>query len=198
MGGYHSAKILLYSIDYHEIKSNYAHGWDKIPELLRQEILRSLNGQPDCLILCNNTLHKAFDIIEPTLKLAVPFFHAVQLTAQYAAEQGHKKVLLLGTRFTMEDGFYARTLEAKGLQVEIPQAVERERIQNIQSELAAGNILPEHKAYFTQLLERYAHLDAVVLACTELPLAITQKITTLAIIDPIEIQCKAAVRYALA
>lgn len=197
-GGYHSARILLYSIDYHEIKSNYTSGWDKIPELLRQEIARALQGKPDCLILCNNTLHKAFDIIRPTLKLPIPFFHAVELTAEYAIKQRYKKVLLLATRFTMEDEFYKRTLEAKGLQAEIPNQQEREQIQNIQSVLATGKVLLEHKTYFKQLLERYKHLDAVILACTELPLAITQEMTTLPIIDPIEIQCQAAVNYALA
>lgn len=199
LGGFHSAKLLLKSIDYHEIKTNYQNGWDKIPDLLQQEIESFLQCKPDCLILCNNTLHKAYDLIAEKMQLQIPFFHAADLTAKFAIQHKHKNVLLLATRFTMEDGFFAKKLEASGLQVEIPGPSDREKIQAIQTQLANGDMsrLSEHKKYFERLIAQHQKIDGVVLACTELPLAITQDITTIKIIDPIGIQCRAAVDYAV-
>src|SRR5579872_4442460 len=98
LGGHHSADLILRSIDYHDIKSRYSGGWDEIPALLENE-LRFMREQPcDCLILCNNTLHKAFDLIRGGLSLDIPFFHAVELTARHARSEGLKHLLLLGTR----------------------------------------------------------------------------------------------------
>lgn len=115
LGGYHSAKILLKSLDYHTIKSSYNDGWDRIPELLKQEIEDFLLCKPDCLILCNNTLHKAYDLIAGELNLPIPFFHAVDLAADCANSRGYARVLLLATKFTMEDNFYRSKIEAKGI-----------------------------------------------------------------------------------
>jgi aspartate racemase len=133
------------------------------------------------------------------MKLQIPFFHAADLTAKFAIEHGHKKVLLMATRFTMEDGFYAKKLEAFELHVEIPKIADREKIQLIQSQLASGDIskLSEHKRYFENLIKQHQEIDGIVLACTELPLAITQDITPIKIINPIDIQCQCAVDYAL-
>lgn len=197
LGGFHSANLLLKSIDFHTIKSNYQNGWDKIPDLLQYEIENFLLCKPDCLILCNNTLHKAYDLIAEKAGLRIPFFHAIDLTAEFALVNGYKNLLLLATKFTMEDGFYAKKLEARGLNVEIPAASDREHIQLIQNELAKGHMLPEYQSYFKSLIARHEKVDAVVLACTELPLAIRQEMINLDIIDPIELQCRAAIDYAL-
>jgi aspartate racemase len=198
LGGYHSADLILRSIDYHDIKSHYSGGWDEIPALLEKEI-RFMQTLPcDCIILCNNTLHKAFDQIRGKLGLCVPFFHAVELTARHARAEGLKRLLLLGTRFTMEDGFFAAGLEREGLQVNIPDENEREEIQLIQSQLAEGEIRQEFTDYFTRLLAKYAHLDAAVLACTELPLAIPARGGPMRVIDPAWRQSAAAVDFALA
>jgi aspartate racemase len=198
LGGHHSADMILRSIDYHAIKSNYNGGWDRIPELLEREIRFMLTLPCDCLILCNNTLHKAFDLLRDRLALPIPFFHAVELTARYAQEQELTRLLLLGTRFTMEDGFFRDGLTGKGLEVNIPDAREREDIQAIQLRLAAGENHAEFSVYFDHLLAKYAHLDAAVLACTELPLAIPARGGTLRIVDPAWLQAKAAVDFALA
>ena len=121
------------------------------------------------MILCNNTLHKAYDLIAEKMQLQIPFFHAADLTAKFAIQHNHKKVLLLATRFTMEDGFFAKKLEASGLRVEIPEETDREKIQVIQNQLANGDInkLSAHKKYFEQLIARYQKIDGIVLACTE-------------------------------
>lgn len=195
LGGYHSAPLLLKSIDYHTIKSCYQDGWDKIPALLKAEIDDFLLCKPDCLILCNNTLHKAYDLIADDLQLSIPFFHAVTLTAEYAQEQGYKNLLLLGTKFTMEDNFFTDKIKEKSLSVTVPSATEREEIQAIQSQLAQGHMDAAFTKYFSELIGRYTHLDAVILACTELPLAITAESSPLPIINPTELQCLAAVAY---
>ena len=196
LGGFHSARIMLYSIDYHPIKDLYHAGWDKIPSLLAEEIRFFLDKKPDCLILCNNTLHRAFDQIRDGLKITVPVFHAGHLAADEAQRQSCKTVLLLGTSFTMEDGFFAKYFEDKGINVVIPQPEDRKIIQSIQSELAKGNIDPSYSGVFATMLSRYAHVDAIILACTELPLAINANNAPKPLINPIHCQCEAAASFA--
>lgn len=197
LGGYHSANLLLKSIDYNEIKSNYHEGWNIIPQLLKAEIEAFLLCKPDCLILCNNTLHKAYDQIAGDLNLSIPFFHAVDLTADYAKKQGQRNVLLLATKFTMEDEFFRNKFESRGLNVTIPNRDERQEIQSIQSMLATGESKAEYAEYFKKLIDKYSTNDAVILACTELPLAVTCTNSCLPIINPTRLQCEAAVDFAL-
>ena len=106
--------------------------------------------------------------------------------------------VLLGTKFTMEDGYYAPKLERFGLTVSIPQPTEREDVQAIQSELARGRMAPRYREYFDALLRRYASLDAAVLACTELPLATDPSAAPMPTLNPTRIQCEAAFRFATA
>ncbi len=102
---FHSCPILLYSIDYHDIKSNYNDGWDVIPQLLKKELQVLLNADPSCVMIANNTLHKAFDLIKHELEINVPVFHIIELTKEYILDKKYKNVLLLGTRYTMESDF---------------------------------------------------------------------------------------------
>ena len=196
LGGFHSARILLYSIDYHPIKNLYHAGWDKIPALLSEEIRFFLDKKPDCLILCNNTLHRALDTIRDGLNIAVPVFHAGHLAVEEAQRMGSKKVLLLGTSFKMEDGFFAKYFEAQGINVVIPSTEDRQIIQEIQSELAQGNIHPSFETKFVALLHHYPDVDAIVLACTELPLIINDGNSPKPLINTIQCQCNAAAQFA--
>lgn len=197
LGGYHSARILLKSIDYHPIKSLYSGDVSKITALLQTELLDFIALKPDCLILCNVWLHKFYDLIIPALSLNVPFFHAVQVVEQHALSMGQKNVLLIGTNLTMEDGFFARRLESVGLSVTIPTLDERTKIQRIQSRLAQGEWDAEFLTSLQSILNAYKHLDAVVLACTELPLVIQEENSPLPILDPITLQCRAALNFCL-
>jgi aspartate racemase len=197
LGGRHSADLLLRSIDYHPIASRYESRWNEIPTLLEQE-LRLMQALPcDGLILCNNTLHKAYDEIRDRVALTIPFFHAVELSAKAAKERGMKHLLLLATRFTLEDGFFQKGLEKAELEVVIPEPKERDEIQAIQSRLAADEMRPEFREYFTALLKKYAHADAAVLACTELPLAIPPEGTPIPTLNSVYLQSRAAVDFAL-
>lgn len=200
LGGHHSARIALYSIDYHDIKSRYGEGWAEIPALLRREAEILLSFRPECWMIANNTLHHAYDQIADTLPSTIPFFHAVHLVRDHLVARGLRRVLLLGTLFTMENGFYAAPLEAAGIQVDIPTKEDRQRVQAIQSRLAKGEMDESFASTFRALLARHeaAGCEAVVTACTELPLVINQSLTSMAVIDPLVLQCRACVDFALA
>lgn len=198
LGGHHSARILLKSIDYHAIKSHYgSNNTQEIISLLKSEITDFLTLAPDCLILCNICLNKFFDMIEPALPLSIPFFHAVQAIERQALRLEYKNILIIGTMLTMEDGFIGRRLEASGLTVSIPNSDERKEIQHIQSYLAQGKWDVSYGDSLQNILNSYAHLDGVVLACTELPLLIQADTSPLPILDPLSLQCIDAMDFAL-
>lgn len=197
LGGFHSANLLLRSIDYHDIKSRYYDRWAEVPALLEREIRAFAGLGPDCLVICNNTLHKAFDAIEEGLALQIPVFHIVKATGRAARSRKLRRLLLLGTKYTMEDGFYHRGLEEFGLRVETPLEEDRASIQHIQSQLARGVMTDAFRSFFATLIERHSgSVDAVVLACTELPLAVRQKDFVIPILDPTELQCREAFEFA--
>lgn len=196
LGGYHSAKLLLYSMDYHPIKSLYQGGWADIPGLLAQEIRTLLDRKPDCLMICNNTLHRAYDRIEAELAIDIPFFHAGRLAADEAKRKGLKTVLLLGTAFTMEDGFFAHYFEERDITVIVPSQEDRKTIQAMQTVLATGKIDLSYGAEFRAIMDRYPQAEAAVLACTELPLVINAENSALPLINPTDCQCLAAADFA--
>lgn len=200
LGGHHSAKIILYSIDYHSIKSLYPDGWEEIPELLGKELKLLDNMGPDLILICNNTLHKGYDILveNQDIALEAQVIHIVVESAKKAAELGSKKVLLLGTKFTMEDGFFKDRLKFFKFDVEVPNEQDRAEIQEIQSAISAGKMEEGFKTRFSEILSRYNQNDAVILGCTELPLVIDSKMTDMKIINPIHAQCDAAIKSVLA
>ncbi len=199
LGGHHSARIALYSIDYHAIKSRYNDVWDEIPQLLKAEVERLLTFRPDCIMIANNTLHRAFDMIRSEINLDVPVFHAIELVRDHVLAQGFDQVLMLGTKFTMEDGFFAAPLTDRGVRVEIPGAAEREQVQAIQSRLATGEMDGRFAEFFRTLLAAHQAngCKAVITACTELPLVIDQSLTGMAVIDPLVLQTRACADFAL-
>lgn len=175
------------SIDYHEIKSRYYDKWDEVALLLKKEIEAFIHLAPDCLVICNNTLHKPFDQIKSDLRLSIPVFHIVDAVGSFAQMQNLKHLLLLGTKFTMSDGFYQRRLEEQfGL------VVQRYTIPIVQ-----GILGPEFRTNFVKLIRNYSAVDTVVLACTELPLAIHQSDVDVVILNSIEHQCKEAFEFAI-
>ncbi len=196
LGGFHSANLLLRSIDYHGIKSRYHDGWDEIP-LLLGEALKDLDLRgPDCIVICNNTLHKAYDLIKPNLNLKAPVINIVETVGRAAFSNGFKRLLLLGTKFTMEDGFYANHLKRFGCDVIVPKPHERDEIQKIQTKLAFGHMEESYRDYFKNLLACYTDVDAVILGCTELPLAIKSDDASTPLLNPIKLQCKEALEFA--
>lgn len=198
LGGYHSAKILLKSIDYHDIRVHYdTQDHERIAVLLRKELQGLIHYNPDCIIICCNTLHKYYDTIKHTLDSDIPVMHAIQLVAHHLKNNSQEKVLLLATKLTMEDGFFAKVLEEQGIQVFIPTLEEREKMQSIHSELMCNVVTQASKDYFTHLIEKHPHLDAVVLGCTEYPLVVNKNNSVLPVVDPVYLQVLAAVNYVI-
>jgi aspartate racemase len=199
LGPTHSARIALYSIDYHAIRACYTGDWNAIAPLLLAEIHQLLGFRPDCWMIANNTLHKVLDTIADQLPAQPPLFHAVHLVRDHLLARGAPRTLLLGTRFTMEDGYYADPLRAVGIEVVTPNEPDRARIGAIQMELAAGRTDAAFTQWFADLLARHAAQGcaAVVLGCTELPLAITTAPAGMELVDPLVLQCRACVDFAL-
>lgn len=198
LGGYHSAKILLKSIDYHDIMSNYGKAPEKIASKLHEELMNLISLSPDCIIICCNSLHKYYDLIKHKIASNIPVLHAVELVAQHCQQKQYKKVLLLATKSTMEDGFFAKIVEHHGVEVVIPSLTERDAMQQILSKELIHNIVTQpSKDYFSSLITAHPECQAVVLGCTEFPLLIDKSNSILPIINPVELQCTAAVDFAL-
>jgi aspartate racemase len=191
-GMVHSARIMLYSMDYAPIKSLYHAGWDHIPALLEREIDFFLEKQPDCLILCNNTLHRALDTIMARRSLSIKIHHAGHVTADAAIHLGYQSVLLLGTCFTMEDGFFAHYLTQRGIDVCIPNVQDREQIGQMQTQVACGADPILYRDALLRIVQHYGDVDAVILACTELPLILDKAHRP--ILDPARLQCDVALK----
>lgn len=197
LGGYHSAKILLKSIDYHDIKINYGKNNELVGNLLKAELIDLLHLNPACLIICCNTLHKYYDLFKKDLELRIPLFHAIEVTGEYIKKQNYTKVLFLATKFTMEDGFFSDALTQRGITVTIPTEIDRNEIQKIHSELTQSILSGYAKKYFENLIKRYSNVDAIVLGCSELGLVIDSNNSSIPVIDPVNLQCSCAVEYAL-
>lgn len=197
LGGYHSAKIILKSIDYHEIMTHYGKDHKKIEALLREELLKLIALKPDCIIICCNSLHKYYDLIKDSLSSSIPVMHAVDLVVDHFKKKNYKKAFLLATKFTMEDGFFAKKLELRGVSVVIPNSQEREEMQRIHGELMQNKASETSKKYFKDLILKYRDVDAIILGCTEYSLVVSPQDVPVPLIDPVSLQTSSAVDFAL-
>ena len=200
-GAYHSAPIILYSIDYNIIKQNYTKedGWSIIPNLLHDELKILWNMPIDGFMICNNTLHKAYDILKQhkNIQHNIPIFHALELTAQQASTKKHHSVLLLGTKYTMTNNFFKDYFSKQNIHVMIPNALEIDQIQEMQTRISINKHTTEDSIFFESILKKYqTETDATVLGCTELPLVIRNP-NDFSLLNPIEIQCKKAIEFML-
>jgi aspartate racemase len=201
LGGLHSAKCVLVSVDFAEIEILQHEGrWG---EAAHQLITASQNLEKagaDFVLLCTNTMHKLADEIQANL--SVPFLHIADATALKIAAAGIQKVGLLGTRFTMEEDFYrGRLVNNHGLTVLIPEEQERETIHRvIYDELVIGKIRQESKAEYVQIMGRLVQSGAegIILGCTEIGLLVHQADSPSPLFDTTRIHAEAAVEYALA
>jgi aspartate racemase len=164
---------------------------------LEEELAGLIALKPDCIIICCNTLHKYYDMIKDKLNSSIPVMHAVDLVAQHVKDHDYRKVLLLATKFTMEDGFFAKKLTNAGIEVVIPTQEERNVLQDIHGQLMVNNVTAEAREYCRRLILQHKDVDAVVLGCTEYPLVVDETNSALPIIDPVRLQTSSAVDYAL-
>lgn len=200
LGGLHSAKIVLYSVDFAEIETLQVQGdWDKAGELLAAAASAVERAGADFLVICTNTMHKVAPAIAAGISL--PILHIADATADELIAQGVTKVGLLGTRFTMEQAFYKDRLVARGIAVVVPDQDDRNHVNRvIYEELCLGTIKADSRARYLDIICRLQlqGAEAVILGCTEIALLVQQSDTPVALFDTTAIHAQQAVRLALA
>ncbi len=201
LGGLHSAKIVLYSVDFHDIERlQHAGDWEAAGAMLAAAA-RSLEvAGCDFLVLCTNTMHKVAPSIEAAVAIAL--LHIADPTAAEIKQAGYSTVGLLGTRFTMEQAFYSdRLSERHALRVIVPNAQDRETIHRIiYDELCLGVVLPESRGEYRRIMESLAAqgAQAIILGCTEISLLVSQQDASVPLFDTTAIHARAAAAQALA
>ena len=200
LGGLHSAKSIMYSVEFAEIEAlQHQNRWDELASIMI-EAARSLErGGADFVIICTNTMHKLYDDVQKNIQL--PMLNIADATAEKIKTEGIQKIALLGTRFTMEEDFYkGRLVDRYGLDVIIPAEDEREIVHRvIYDELCAGMINSDSKQKYADIIQRLVAEDAggVILGCTEIGLLVKPEDSSVPLFDTTEIHAKAAVKYAL-
>ncbi|NUZ10264.1 aspartate/glutamate racemase family protein [Pseudoalteromonas sp. McH1-7] len=200
LGGLHSAKICLYSVNFDEIeKLQHQGNWQETASILSASARAVEAGGADFLIICTNTMHKVANEIEANI--SIPILHIADATAQKLVSDGIKTVGLLGTRFTMEQDFYKqRLIEKFGINVIVPDSSRRDVVHNIiYTELCRGVIDSSSRAQYLEIVENLHKqgAEAVILGCTEIALLIQQEHTTVPLYDTTEIHAAAAVQLSI-
>ena len=200
LGGLHSAKILMISLDFSEIeKYSFEGNWDAIGELMAEHASKLENAGADMVVLCTNTIHLVSNKIKKAI--TIPFLHIAEATGQAIQKAGLNKIALLGTKFTMEKDFYTKILEENyGLEVLIPELKDRIFFQDlIYNELVKGKFTKEAKykslKIISQLEEQGA--EGVILGCTELPILIPDEEVAIPTFNTTLIHSRMAVDLAL-
>ncbi|GAB3380519.1 aspartate/glutamate racemase family protein [Lysobacter fragariae] len=199
LGGLHSAKLLLYSVDFAEIEALQHRGeWDAAGAVLADAAVRLQQAGADALLICTNTMHKVAPQVEAATD--IPLLHIADAAARRIHAAGIARVALLGTRFTMEQAFYRERLESSGLQVLVPDAAARERIHAIiYDELCRGRILEDSRAFYRQVIaDLVAHgAQGIVLGCTEIGLLVGDADAPVPLFDTARIHAEDAADWAL-
>ncbi|WP_336777801.1 aspartate/glutamate racemase family protein [Pantoea sp. USHLN256] len=199
LGGLHSARSLMYSVDFHEIEKLQAAGeWQKAGEILAAAAISLEKGGADFIVLCTNTMHKVAQQITDAVN--IPLLHIADATAQRIRQAGVKKVGLLATAFTMEQEFYKGRLHRSGIEVLVPEAAERKVVHDIiYQELCLGVIRNESRARYREIIAGLVEqgAEAIILGCTEITLLVKPEDASVPLFDTTLIHAEDAVKLAL-
>tara|TARA_R110001583_G_scaffold67490_7_gene192940 strand:- start:52042 stop:52731 length:690 start_codon:yes stop_codon:yes gene_type:complete len=200
LGGLHSAKIAMVSVDFDPIEKLQHEGdWEATAQILIEAATNVQNAGADFLLICTNTMHKVAPQIEAAID--IPLLHIADATAEEILDRGIKTVGLLGTRFTMEEDFYKQRLrENYGLKVLVPNEVQRSLVHDvIYQELCLGEINADSQLAYLDIIESLAKqgAEAVILGCTEIGMLVKQSDTQVLLLDTTYIHAKKAVQFAL-
>ena len=201
LGGLHSAKSLMVTVDFAEIeKLQHEDRWDEAGQILAKCAQDLERGGADFIVLCTNTMHKLADQITANVK--IPFLHIADATAEKIIAAGMKKIGLLGTRFTMEHDFYkGRLIQNFGLEVLTPNESDREIVHRvIYDELVQGKVLDASRVEYSRIMESLAAqgVEGIILGCTEIELLVKQEDSSVPLFPTTSIHAIAAVEKALA
>lgn len=200
LGGLHSAKIAMVSVDFEPIEQlQHAGDWDGTARILTQAAQNVEAAGADFLLICTNTMHKVAP--EVSAALQIPLLHIADATAEVLKKEGIKTVGLLGTAFTMEQDFYkGRLMDRHGVNVIVPEVEDREIIHRvIYEELCLGKTEPQSRQDYVRIIEALADqgAEAVILGCTEIGMLVNQSDTEVRLLDTTEIHANKAVEYAV-
>ncbi len=200
LGGLHSAKILMYSVDFEElVRLKHQGDWGKIGQVLADAAAQLEGAGAECMVIATNTMHKVADAI--AFSTTIPLIHIADATADEIKRQDIHRVGLLGTRFTMEESFYKdRLIYKHGLAVQVPTELERSFIHDvIYDELCLGDIRAASRDRFRDTIASLvdAGAEAVILGCTEIGLLVGTQDSTVPLFDTTAIHARAAVEWAI-
>lgn len=199
LGGLHSAKILLYSVDFDEIERYQANNeWEKSAEVLGLAACRLQRAGADCIVICTNTMHKIAPQIQ--LFISVPLLHIAEMTAEELKKANIAKVGLIGTKYTMTEDFYRGKIEKAGIEVVVPDEQDVAYVNHvIYDELCRGRIYPESRDGFLNVISKLhaAGAQGVILGCTEIGLLVGDAKTTIPLFDTTLIHARKAALFAL-
>ena len=199
LGGLHSAKCILYSVDFQEIEECQANGnWEKSGEILGEAAYNLEKAGADFIVICTNTMHKVINQIKE--KISIPILHIAEMTAEKILEKGLKNIALLGTKYTMEQDFYKSKLIEKEINVIIPDKNDIEIINKvIYDELCLGTINSNSKKKFLEIVDklRSKGTEGIILGCTEIGLLIKNEDTDVPLFDTAVIHAEEAAIYSI-
>ncbi|RXJ86491.1 aspartate/glutamate racemase family protein [Arcobacter sp. CECT 8985] len=200
LGGLHSAKIVLYSVDFEEIeKLQHLGKWDETAKILSNAAKNLENASADFIVICTNTMHKVASIIEQNIN--IPILHIANATGKKLQEEGIKKVGLLGTAFTMNQEFYKDTISNNfDIEVIVPNDDDIQIIHKIiYEQLCLGIIKEESKKQYLRIMQKLHNQGAegIILGCTEIGMLICQEDTNIKLFDTTHIHALEAVKEAL-
>ena len=199
LGGCHSGKILLYSVDFDEIEKCQMSGeWEKSGEILADAAKRLEKAGADFIVICTNTMHKVFGQVQAAVK--IPVLHIAETTAEIMKKDKITKTGLLGTKFTMEQDFYKSVLAENGIEAVVPDEDGRKTVNDvIYNELCMGQIKESSKKQFLKIIEKLRDqgAQAVILGCTEIGLLVEQKDVDIPVYDTALIHAEVAAEKSL-
>lgn len=200
LGGLHSARLVLYSVDFAAIEAlQHCGEWDAAGDLLAEAAQALQRAGAEGLVICTNTMHRVLAQIEPVVQ--IPVLHIADATAARIRAAGFTRVGLLGTRFTMEQAFYRGRLEQHGLQVLTPDTAQREIVHRvIYDELCQGRCVAESRSVYRAVIADLvaAGAEAVILGCTEIGLLVDATDSAVPLFDTTAIHAEHAAEWALA
>lgn len=201
LGGVHSARSLMWSVDFGEIERlQHSGDWDELTEAMKDAATRLERGGADFVLMCTNTMHRMADAVADAIN--IPLLHIADPTGEKVIAAGFKRVGLLGTAFTMEQDFYkGRLRDVYGLDVLVPDADDRRIVHDtIYKELVVGKVLPKSRTAYRQIIASLIRqgAQAIILGCTEIMLLISEEDSAVPLFDTTTIHAIAAVDRALA
>ena len=200
LGGLHSAKSLMYSVEFDEIQHlQHIGDWDSLTQIMVDAGKKLEKGGADFIVICTNTMHRMFEEVQANV--SIPLLHIADATAQRIKANGIKTIALLGTKFTMEQNFYkGRLINNHDINVMVPNEEDRNIVHSIiYNELCQGHVNQPSKEQFVRIIEKLKNegAEGVILGCTEIPLLIKQADVSIPTFDTTRIHAEMAVAFAL-